>query len=257
MCTGAVGALGHFIERAGVATTSISLVREQSEKVQPTRALWVPFALGRPLGSAENPEIQKNVMREAFALLETATEPTIADYTGEVPEEAGPEQWACPLNLGPIDDDSLAASLDAEVARLRPWADETRRERGRSLFGVSGAAPDQVDEVAAALASIAETGEPGSSAVDWAFEMPVLIRHLTDDLRTYYHEAIAAQPGPGAPNHDALNDWIFGTADTKPTALGTVVTAIGERLTEAGDPLSLLVRGLTIPEGRYRGGSAF
>ena len=38
-------------------------------------------------------------------------------------------------------------------------------------------------------------------------------RHLADDLRTFYHEAIAAQPGPGAPNHAALNDWIFsGTA---------------------------------------------
>lgn len=240
-----------------MATTSISLIREQSEKVRPVRALWVPFALGRPLGSAEHPEIQKQVMRQAFDLLDTATEPTIGDYTGEVPDEAGPEQWACPLNLGPVDDDSLAASLMSEVARLRPWADETRRARGRSLFGISGAAPDQVEHVASALASIAETGEPGESDVEWAFDMPVLIRHLTDDLRTYYHEAIAAQPGSGAPNHEALNDWIFGTEHTRATALGSVVLQIGDRLTQAGDPLSSLVRGLTIPEGRYRGGSAF
>ena len=50
---GAVGALANFIERAGVATASISLIREQSEAVRPPRALWVPFALGRPLVAAD------------------------------------------------------------------------------------------------------------------------------------------------------------------------------------------------------------
>ena len=39
--------------------------------------------------------------------------------------------------------------------------------------------------------------------------MPLLVRHMADELRTFYHEAITAQPGPGAPNHAALNDWIF------------------------------------------------
>ena len=142
-----MGALGHFIERAGVATTSISLVRAQTEKVRPPRALWVPFALGRPLGSAADPEFQKDVMRAAFGLLDTATEPTIADYPHESPDEAGPGVWACPLNFDPPADQSLTDQLLAEVARLRPWALETRRERGRSLFGASGAAPEQVDDV--------------------------------------------------------------------------------------------------------------
>ena len=41
-----------------MATTSISLIREQSEAVRPPRALWVPFALGRPLGSAADPDFQ-------------------------------------------------------------------------------------------------------------------------------------------------------------------------------------------------------
>ena len=48
---------------------------------------------------------------------------------------------------------------------------------------------------------------------NWKFDMPLLERHMADELRTFYHEAIAAQPDPGAPNHAALNDWIFsGTA---------------------------------------------
>ena len=82
--------------------------------------------------------------------------------------------------------------------------------------------------------------------------MPLLVRHLADDLRTYYHEAIAAQPGPGAPNHDALNEWIFGG-----TALGETLQAVADHLTTLDTGMARLVRGLLVPEGHYRGGSAF
>jgi hypothetical protein len=255
LCTGAVGALTNFIERAGVACTSISLVREQSEAVGPTRALWVPFALGRPLGSAEDSDVQKNVMRQAFALLDSATAPTIADYDGPLPDEAGPGQWACPLNLGPVIDDTLTGRLIAEVGRLKTWSAQTRAARGRTLFGVSGAGPEQIDDVARALAWVADADaitDPPPGDIEWAFDMPLLVRHLADDLRTFYHEAIAAQPGSAAPHHDALNDWIFGG-----TALGDTLQAVADRLTQADDPMADLVRGLLIPEGRYQGGSAF
>ena len=240
-----------------MATVSISLVREQTEKVNPPRALWVPFALGRPLGSSADPAFQTDVIRAALELLPVADGPTIANYPHDAPDEAGPGQWSCPLALQAPDDgaEGHAARLRAEVGRLRPWAMETRRARGRTLFGASGATVDQVDEVAAALGAIADSGDvehPPAGDVDWAFDSPLLIRHLADDLRTFYHEAIAAQPGPGAPNHDALNDWIFGR-----TALGAALLAIADHLTEADTPMARLVRGLVIPEGHYRGGSAF
>lgn len=84
------------------------------------------------------------------------------------------------------------------------------------------------------------------------FYGPLLVRHLADDLRTFYHEAIASQPGPGAPNHDALTDWIF-----RGTALGDTLLAIAEHLTDDDRPLALLVCGWMIPEGHFRGGCAF
>ena len=254
-----MGALSHYIERAGVATTSISLIREQSERIKPPRALWVSFALGRPLGSAIDPDFQKDVMRGAFDLLETATEPTIVDYPIDAPDEAEASQWACPLNLAPVVDESLAGRLLAEVASLKPWVAETRRSRGgRTLFGATGASPEDphaVDAVARALALVPElddTSEAPESDIEWAFEMPLLIRHQADDLRTHYHEAIASQPGAAAPNHDALNAWIFGG-----TVLGEILQAVADRLTEDDQPMSNLVRGLIIPEGHYQGGSAF
>lgn len=250
-----MGALANFIERAGVATASISLIREQTEAVQPPRALWVPFALGRPLGSADDPAFQKQVMRAAFGMLATATEPTIEDYPIEAPAEAEAGEWACPVSFPVKEDESITARLLAEVTRLAPWSAETRAARGRTLFGVTGASPDQVENLARALGSIAEQGNLGEApdeGIDWRFDMPVLLRHLADDLRTFYHEAVAAQPGPGAPNHAALNDWIFGG-----TALGDALQAVARHLTEDGSPMAMLVRGLLIPEGYYQGGSAF
>jgi len=119
---------------------------------------------------------------------------------------------------------------------------------------VTGADPDQVEVVAAALASIAESGDvtnPPPGDVSWTFDMPLLVRHLVDDLRTYYHEAIASQPGV-APNHDALTEWIFAE-----TALGETLQAVAARLGSSGDPMAKLVRGFVIPEGHHHGGSAF
>lgn len=216
----------------------------------------MPFALGRPLGSADDPEFQRNVIRAALAMLHTASGPTIEDYPVDAPQEAGPGHWSCPLSIpSQEDEDTLSGRLLAEVSRLRPWSAETRRVRGRTLFGASGAAVDQVDDVARALAAMADTGDLSAlpaGDVEWAFSMPLLARHLADDLRTYYHEAIAAQPGPGAPNHDALNQWIFGG-----TALGEVLALVADHLTALGTPVALLTRGLLIPEGHYNGGSAF
>ena len=250
-----MGALANYIERAGVATTSISLIREQSEAVRPPRALWVPFALGRPLGSASNADFQTGVLRAAFNLLETAFEPTIEDYGIEAPDEAEAAQWVCPVSFNVTPDNSLTGRLLDEVAQLAPWSAETRATRGRSLFGVTGAAPDQVTDLARALAEIAEHGNlsnPPAADIDWQFKMPLLVRHMADDLRTFYHEALAAQPGNATPNHEALTEWLFAS-----TALGEVLQAIAGHLTDAGDPMSLLVRGLLIPEGHFRGGSAF
>ena len=72
---------------------------------------------------------------------------------------------------------------------LRPWAIETRHQRGRTLFGVTGAGEDQVDDVARALATIADSGdvisEPLVDGISWTFEMPLLLRHMADDLRTF------------------------------------------------------------------------
>ena len=69
MCNQSVGLIERAIEYVGIATVSISLLKEITEKIKPPRALFVPFPLGYPLGEPNNPELQTQVMRAAFALL--------------------------------------------------------------------------------------------------------------------------------------------------------------------------------------------
>ena len=65
-----MGALGHYIEREGVPTAQVSLIREQTAAIKPPRALWVPFMLGRPFGAPGEPPFQRRVLRARLSLLE-------------------------------------------------------------------------------------------------------------------------------------------------------------------------------------------
>ena len=252
-----MGGLAHFIERAGVATTSISLIREHTQALNPPRALWVPFPLGRPLGVADDPAFQRRVLRATLGLLDTATEPLIADYEEEAPAGPDPENWVCPVNLPAPDSDALIPRFLAELSRIQSWAKETRRARGRTLLGASGGGVEDIDAMASILGAIAEGAPmneiPSSAAhVDWAHPMPLLLRHIADDLRIVYHEAVAAQPGEAPPDHRALTVWLFSQ-----TVFGEVLTAVGEAITAVGDRRLLTLRGYLIPEGFFAGDESF
>jgi hypothetical protein len=79
MCNQTVSLIAAEIERRGIATVCVMLLREVAEKVRPPRALVVPFAHGFPLGKPHDAEEQKKVMRAALALLDRDA-PLIADY---------------------------------------------------------------------------------------------------------------------------------------------------------------------------------
>ena len=74
MCNQSVGLIAGILEKAGIATVCLSLLREVSLRVKPPRTLFVPFPLGYPLGKPSHPELQTLILRSALALLES-TEP--------------------------------------------------------------------------------------------------------------------------------------------------------------------------------------
>ena len=81
MCHQSVGLIQRAIEYAGITTVSLSLLREITEKIQPPRALYVPFPLGYPLGEPNNIELQTRVMQAAFGLLSRNDVPVLETFT--------------------------------------------------------------------------------------------------------------------------------------------------------------------------------
>jgi hypothetical protein len=77
-----VGLIATELERAGVSTVAIQLLREIAEKVRPPRALVVPFRHGYPLDVPDDPLRQHAVIETAFKMLEDPElkPPAIVDY---------------------------------------------------------------------------------------------------------------------------------------------------------------------------------
>ena len=70
MCNQTVCLIAAELERQGISTVCIVLLREVAEAVRPPRALAVPFAHGFPLGEVNDAEGQRHVIESALRLLE-------------------------------------------------------------------------------------------------------------------------------------------------------------------------------------------
>ena len=77
MCNQTVCLIAAELERQGIATVCIILLREIAEKVRPPRALCVPFRHGYPLGKPHDAAEQRRVMEAALALLERDGPPPV------------------------------------------------------------------------------------------------------------------------------------------------------------------------------------
>ena len=100
-----MGALGHYIEREGVPTAQVSLIREQTAAIKPPRALWVPFMLGRPFGAPNDAAFQRRVLAALLGLFERADGPVLEDYPEDAPGEAA---------------DAESEALDAPAVAVAP-----------------------------------------------------------------------------------------------------------------------------------------
>ena len=83
MCNQAVGLFAAELERRGISTVTIQLLREVAVKVRPPRGLWVPFPHGYSLDAPNAPAKQHAVLEAAFRVLEDSglVPPALVDYT--------------------------------------------------------------------------------------------------------------------------------------------------------------------------------
>ena len=236
-----MGGLGHYLEEEGLATTQISLIREHTERMRPPRALWVPFELGRPLGTPNDAAFQTRVLVAALRLLEAKEGPILVDFPDEAPGAGDLTGWACPIPLAPLADEAgeepLRSALEAEVARLGLWYELAARDRGRSTVGTSGI---ETEALARFVTSFLGAKPPPSTRA----EVPAgeLLKLACDDLKAYYAEAASAQPGD--PTSEDLAAWFWDE-----TVAGEVLFALrdvcrasaDEAMKDAGESLVPLI----------------
>ena len=82
MCNQTVCLIAAELERQGISTVTLLLLREVGEAVRPPRALFVPFPHGYPLDRPHDPARQLAVMEAALQLLEDPRipPPALKDY---------------------------------------------------------------------------------------------------------------------------------------------------------------------------------
>lgn len=243
MCTRAVGGLAHYVEEEGVATTQISLIRPHTEAIKPPRALWVPFDLGRPLGVPNDAGFQKRVLVSVLKLLEETSGPVITDFPEDAPvSRAADVVWACPVNLARkkidlSDADAMRAAFKKEMVELRTWYDLAVKKQKRTTVGVSGLELAQiVDFIGAFIDSV-----PANPRED--ISLAFSLNFAVDDLKAYYYEAVAAQPGSSSPTAEELENWFWNE-----TAAAKVLFAVKDRCLKKDDKMmQLLGKILLIP----------
>tara|TARA_R110002167_G_scaffold236193_2_gene441401 strand:- start:1425 stop:2189 length:765 start_codon:yes stop_codon:yes gene_type:complete len=227
-----VGGLAHYIEDEGVPTTQISLVRPHTETIRPPRALWVPYELGRPLGVPGDAAFQRRILSKVLSLLERGDGPALLeDHDEEAPLSVAADEgegWACPISLPslPVDLEAgggFKAAIEDEVRMLTPWYDMAVSERGRTTVGLSGLAIEDVVNFLSGLLDGATLIVDGDG-----LEPTDRLRLAVDDLKAFYREAAAAQPGRNSGQQ--VNDWFYGE-----TAAGKALYALRPRLSARAD----------------------
>lgn len=243
-----MGALAHYLEEEGLATTQISLVRPHTETIRPPRALWVPFELGRPFGVPGDRDFQRRVIMAALGLFERSTGPVLEDFPDDAPGAASEDGsgWVCPVALGaPPDGDaepgSLAAALASEMHQLRPWYDIGLKARGgRTTVGVSGL---ETDALAPFITAFLTPSWPDNPRDDT--RLADTLKYATEDMKSFYLEAAAAQPGRQADSTE-LDSWFW-----EETAAAQTLFALRAVLAEAEDEYTAQVAGRSlIPQSR-------
>jgi hypothetical protein len=242
-----VGGLAHYLEGDGLPTVQISLVREHTMQIQPPRALWVPFELGRPLGAPDDAAFQTRVLWAALQLFDAPSGPVLVDFPDDAPTTAdAPTPLVCPVNFAPppedlSDTERLRAALQREIAQLRTWYDLAITTRGRTTVGVSRLRPE---EIGTFIGTFLDGQAPPNPRAD--IPLAALFRFAVEDLKSYYCEALTAQPGQHAADSTAVADWFW-----RETTAGRVLFAVQEVCKHSAVPgMHIVVSGSLIPRAR-------
>ena len=216
--------IARVFEDAGLPTVSIALIKEHAEKVKPSRALFVPFPYGYPLGKANDAEFQHRVIADALELLQRPEGPVLEDF----PDEAGPTEF---LQASAVSSAEDVIKKDAanEVTALRAFYERWIEDgNGRTAVGLSGIPQRRFRGMIRFLQDFAKGEEPDMKERPADVPLPQYVRYCVDDLKAFFFESRMAQrPQDSEPE---LQTWFWGD-----TAGGQLVAAIAKYMVDTGD----------------------
>ena len=220
--------LARALETHGVATTSISMVREHTVKLKPPRALFVPFPFGHALGRAGDAELQHRVLRAALELLAAPAGPVLRDF----PDDAEPgDQPAAPVQASAV---APAADAPADTAletmQMRRYHEQwLERNGGRTALGLTGIPPTRFRGVVRFLEDFAADKDVDMPERPADVPLPGFVRFCADDLKTLYFEGHMAMKS--AADGDEIARWFWAE-----TAAGQLLRRVRQRLDASDDP---------------------
>jgi hypothetical protein len=220
--------LARALETEGIATTSISMVREHTEKTKPPRALFVPFPFGYAMGRPSDPELQHRVLRAALELFAEPAGPALRDFPDDA--EAG-DQPAAPAQASGIPATAGAPEDPAlETTQMRCYHEQwLAASGGRTAFGLSGTPATRFRGVVRFLQGFAAGEQADLDERPADVPLPNFIRYCADDWKTLYFEGrMAMKPSSGG---DEIARWFWAE-----TAAGQVLRRVRDRLDASDDP---------------------
>ncbi len=70
-----MGLAARAVEEAGIPTLSMTSALDITRSVKPPRAVFVNFPLGHQTGKPNQPELQRNIVRDALLAVDSMTKP--------------------------------------------------------------------------------------------------------------------------------------------------------------------------------------
>jgi hypothetical protein len=214
------------LEEAGIVTTSVSLIREHTEKVKPPRALWVPFPFGLPLGHPDDVAEQRAVLDAMLALLDEPDGPVLRDFAGDLADG----ETGTAIQASAVEQAAVSTDLADEVTTMRRYWEQWTDRAGRTAVGISGVAPVKFRGVVRFLEAYVkgvtrDLPERGDNA------LPLFVRYCVDDLRALYLEArLVMKPEEAAAD---TQRWFWGE-----TALGAFLRTLRDVMNASDDELT-------------------
>jgi hypothetical protein len=181
----------------------------------------------------DDPLFQTRVLSAAFATLEHGGPgPVFAEFDEDIPgiDPLEDQQWACPVNFVKRPEEGFEGSVSQEIELLTPWYEKGQQDKGCTSVGASGLSVAEINRFLNRFFEDESTQENPSSDLPLGDTFKLAI----EDLKAFYNEAAAAQPGYASSKDVA--DWFWGE-----TSAGRMLLQLKQACSEHPDGLVKLV----------------